>query len=392
MPTMRLSELPESKSVQPTLLQVAPLALSTVKHCYPRLLREYASLSERQMSSLPLSHPYYALESPIDCTTRQRTTIFFKDFAAPLSTEGDATGVPMKADYDANRFSVFVWKCLGACESGSVGGDPFRQFGVLNAALDDAVTLASKKYRFLHLLSWTCAAFNHGMHSMMYRYCPYGIRSLLLAAAAEWRKIFEVIPKGDCGAPEDVEILQEGNEGSIRGSHPLVQLHQETARKEAGDHRRHWDHAVNVILSVAAVPVTATATTAKAVDKSENDEKRSDKLPPPKNLLALVPNDTKKTVKITVVRPTEDHPLRLCIVWVGNALKVKSINAPSLFLGTQLTAGMLLEMINGEAYATFAEGMDLVKNAVGKMVVVASFPIRRCDARQSANQLRCGEA
>jgi hypothetical protein len=263
---------------------------------------------------------------------------------------------------------------------------------VLNAALDDAVTLASKKYRFLHLLSWRCAAFNHGMHSMMYRYCPYGIRSLLLAAAAEWRKIFEVIPKGDCGAPEDVEILQEGNEGSIRGSHPLVQLHQETARKEAGDHRRHWDHAVNVILSVAAVPVTATATTAKAVDKSENDEKRSDKLPPPKNLLALVPNDTKKTVKITVVRPTEDHPLRLCIVWVGNALKVKSINAPSLFLGTQLTAGMLLEMINGEAYATFAEGMDLVKNAVGKMVVVASFPIRRCDARQSANQLRCGEA
>jgi hypothetical protein len=138
---------------------------------------------------------------------------------------------------------------------------------------------------------------------------------------------------------------------------------------------------------VAAVPVTATATTAKAVDKSKNDEKRSDKLPPPKNLLALVPNDTKKTVKITVVRPTEDHPLRLCIVWVGNALKVKSINAPSLFLGTQLTAGMLLEMINGEAYATFAEGMDLVKNAVGKMVVVASYPIRRCDARQSADQL-----
>jgi hypothetical protein len=128
------------------------------------------------------------------------------------------------------------------------------------------------------------------------------------------------------------------------------------------------------VQSVAAVPVTASATTAEAVDKSENDEKRSDKLPPPKDLFALAPNDTKKTVKITVVRPTVDHPLGLCIVWVGNTLKVKSINAPSLFLGTQLTAGMLLETINGEAYTTFAEGMELVKNAVGKMVVVASFP------------------
>ena len=124
---------------------------------------------------------------------------------------------------------MFVWKCLGACESGSVGGDAYRQFGVLNAALDDVVALASKKDRFSHLLGWTCAAFNHGMHSMMYRYCPSGIRSLFLAAAAEWRTIFEVIPEGGCGAwevsadlrgfargpPEDVEILQEGNEGSI---------------------------------------------------------------------------------------------------------------------------------------------------------------------------------
>ena len=186
------------------------------------------------------------------------------------------------------------------------------------------------------------------------------------------------------GPPEDVEILQEGNEGSIEG----VTLSFNFIRKP----RAPSTSSSTPVQSVAAVPVTATATTAKAVDKSENDEKRSDKLPPPKNLLALVPNDTKKTVKITVVRPTKDHPLRLCIVWVGNALKVKSINAPSLFLGTQLTAGMLLEMINGEAYATFAEGMDLVKNAVGKMVVVASFPIRRCDARQSADQLRCGEA
>jgi hypothetical protein len=193
---MPLSELPESKSAQPTLPRVAPLALSTVKHRYPRIFREYASLVERQMGSGE------ALESPIDSATGLRTTIFFVDFAAPLSTEGDAAGVPMKADSDANRFSIFVWKCLSACESGSVSGDACRQFGMLNAALDDAVALASTKDSFSHLLGWTCAAFNHGMDSMMYRYCPHGICSLFLAAAAEWKKKFEVISEGGCFAWE----------------------------------------------------------------------------------------------------------------------------------------------------------------------------------------------
>jgi hypothetical protein len=291
---------------------------------------------------------------------------------------------------------MFVWKCLSACESGSVSGDACRQFGVLNAALDDAVALASKKDRFSHLLGWTCAAFNHGMDSMMYRYCPHGIRSLFLAAAAEWKKVFEVIPEGGCFAWEVSADLR----GFAIWNCEALQKMLKSYKKEMKDQFEGVTLSFNFIRkprakkvgttatigiapstssstpvqSVAAVPVTATATTAEAVDKSENNEKRSDKLPPPKDLFALAPNDTKKTVKITVVRPTVDHPLGLCIVWVGNALKVKSINAPSLFLGTQLTAGMLLETINGEAYATFAEGMELVKNAVGKMVVVASFP------------------
>ena len=291
---------------------------------------------------------------------------------------------------------MFVWKCLGACESGSVGGNACRQFGVLNAALDDAVALALKKDRFSHLLGWTCAAFNHGMDSMMYTYCPYGFHSLFLAAAAEWKKIFEVIPEGGCGAWEmsadlrgfaiwNCEALQKmlkSYKKEMKDQFEGVTLSFNFIRKPRAK-KVGTTAAIRIapstssstpVQSVAAVPVMAAATTAEAVDKSENNEKRSDKLPPPKDLFALAPNDTKKTVKITVVRPTVDHPLGLCIVWVGNALKVKSINAPSLFLGTQLTVGMLLETINGEAYATFAEGMELVKNAVGKMVVVASFP------------------
>jgi len=300
----------------------------------------------------------------------------------------------MKADSDANRFAMFVWKCLSACESGSVGGDACRQFGVLNAALDDAVALASTNDRFSHLLGWTCAAFNHGMDSMMYRYCPHGIHSLFLAAAAEWKKVFKVIPEGGCGAWEvsaDLRVFAIWNckalqkmlrsykremKDQFKGVTLSFNFIRKPRTKKVGT-------AIGIapsmssstpVPSTAAVPVTAAASTAKAVNKSKNNEKLSDELPPPKDLFALAPNDTKKTVKITVVRPTVDHPLGLCIVWAGNALKVKLINAPSLFLGTQLTAGMLLETINGEAYATFTEGMELVKKAVGKMVVVTSFP------------------
>ena len=74
------------------------------------------------------------------------------------------------------------------------------------------------------------------------------------------------------GPPEDVEILQEGNEGSIQGSHPLVQLHQETAHKEGGD--RHRDRAVDVILHAGAIYGSCTSHGSSLDSQSSQQEQK----------------------------------------------------------------------------------------------------------------------
>ena len=120
-----ISELSESASA-PTSAEVAPLALSAVKLRYPRLFREYGYLSERETGTDDCMDDSWK-KSPIDRDTGLCTTIYFEDFAAPLSLEGEAAGCPLKADSDANRFAIFVWRCLSASESGSCGGDAVAQ-------------------------------------------------------------------------------------------------------------------------------------------------------------------------------------------------------------------------------------------------------------------------
>ncbi len=39
-----------------------------------------------------------------------------------------------------------------------------------------------------------------------------------------------------------------------------------------------------------------------------------------------------------------------------------------------MTVGMRLETINGKKYASFDEGVELLKNADGKIILVASHP------------------
>ena len=55
-------------------------------------------------------------------------------------------------------------------------------------------------------------------------------------------------------------------------------------------------------------------------------------------------------------------------------MNVKSIAATSNFHGTPLTVGMRFETINGMGYSSFQGGMELLRNAEGKMIVVFSFP------------------
>jgi hypothetical protein len=393
---------------------LAPLSSSTAKRMYPRLFREYASLlSGRRRSGDDDGEEEEGEEDPPpvvfddgrdgDPGVPGATVVPLEDFPAHLGTGGDH---PARADPDADRFAAFVWRCLGAC--GGVGGP---QFGVLDAALRDAAAFASAGERFSHLLGWTIAALHHdGVLPMMSWHCPDGIRSLFSAAAAEWKEVYEAIPEGGDGA-------LGGAGAELRGfavrTCEMLRRSLRSRKKAMGDRFEGGPLSFNFIRkprakrkkaatapaaaavgiappstpspsstpapSAAAAPVTAAAATSEAVDRRDGSEGgRSDELPPrPRDLFSspAADDDAKGTVEMTVARPAADRPLGLTVVRVGNAPKVESIDPPSPFLGTQLTAGMFLEAINGEAAcATFADGgTEPPKNAVGTVAAVASF-------------------
>ena len=147
-------------------VMVAPLALSVIQVRYPHLFHQYRSLSDREIESMTnMDQPID--DATIDSATGLRTTINYEDFAASLSTQGDDAGCPMRANSDANKFCIFLWKALCACESGSCGGDACRQYGVLDAAYNDISSFELIAARFEHLLGWTCAVVNHKIHLVM---------------------------------------------------------------------------------------------------------------------------------------------------------------------------------------------------------------------------------
>ena len=348
---MTLSELSQSES-SPSSSQVAPLALSTVKLRYPRLYREYCLLSDREgeWRNCDTTSP----PPPIDDATGLHTTICYTDFAAPLDGND---GCPMTTESDANRFSVFVWKCLIASESGD-GGDALRQFDVLRAALDDAVAVApsSPGDRFLHLLGWTSAALNHGLHSLLCGGDPERNRALFKAAADVWKKAFDKTHPGGGGGggrkyPHVTGELRDFAIWTCRN----LQILLRDAKREAGN-RGDVNYGFNFIRK----PRAKKGTTARAIATASSSS------------LPLAP--VKNTVEITVTRPSKDHLLGLGITQELKGMKVKTIAATSIFHGTPLTVDMRFETINGMGYSSFQKGMELLRNAEGKMIVVFSFP------------------
>ena len=118
----------------------------------------------------------------IDQATGLCTSIMGSDFIEPLESTGE--GCAMKTGSDAHKFCIFVWKCLNASESGSVGGDACRQFDILNSALDDTLAMTTVAAKFENLLGWTAAAYNHELHALLYRGDPDRTRSLFKAAVS----------------------------------------------------------------------------------------------------------------------------------------------------------------------------------------------------------------
>ena len=127
-----------------TAVDNAPLSLSTVKSRYQQLFCEYKKLEDREKQ---LKEEIGESITPgwIACT----------NFNEALD---DNSNSAMKTNSDANKFCMFLWKCLEASETGSISGDACRQFDILNSALDDTLSLSSTATKFEHLLGWTSAA------------------------------------------------------------------------------------------------------------------------------------------------------------------------------------------------------------------------------------------
>ena len=122
------------------------------------------------------------------------------DFNKPLQNSA-------RLPEEINRFAVFVWQMLGACESGSVGGDACRQSGVLAAAVSDALDFRTKGGRFQHLLGVCLAILNHGAQYWLERGDPGLGNEIISSIGNEWKKLF--------AAPESA-LAAEGIDAELR--------------------------------------------------------------------------------------------------------------------------------------------------------------------------------
>lgn len=75
---------------------------------------------------------------------------------------------------------------------------------------------------------------------------------------------------------------------------------------------------------------------------------------------------------ISVVRPSKDTKLGLTIKQTGAAVLVSKLSPNSLFLGSALREGMILQSINGIGYKSFQDVVKLLSEAEGKIDIVAS--------------------
>ena len=176
---------------------VAPISFITLKNRYPELHRAYLHLSNREKS--------WAQDFFDEDDERRPTgpgplsTISGVDFTKPLSPLRD--DFPLTTGSDANKFGMFVWKLLDACESGSVGGDSCRMEDVLFAALDDAVSndrvanplgYLSTRWAFEHLLGLALAIRSHGVGPWLDRGDAENGQLLFDTMAGAWKKLFAI--------------------------------------------------------------------------------------------------------------------------------------------------------------------------------------------------------
>lgn len=176
---------------------VAPLSLTELEENYPELFQVYKGLSDRQKM---IEEDDSDLDE--DCTAdsddRLCTEIMCVDFLEPLHPQ---SGGPIKTDSVTNKFTIFVWKMLDACESGGIGGDACRQASVLAAATNDVLALVGSgsniRAGFDHLLGLTAAISAHGAEMFFERGDHETGRVVFAGLGNAWKQVFEATKEDD---------------------------------------------------------------------------------------------------------------------------------------------------------------------------------------------------
>ena len=302
----------------------APLSLSTVKSRYPQLFCEYKKLEDREKQ---LKEEIGESTTPgwIACT----------NFNEALDDNGPQSA--MKTNSDANKFCMFLWKCLEASETSSISGDACRQFNIMYSALDDTLSLSGTANKFEHLLGWTAAATNHGLDALLYRGDPDRNRVLFKKVADEWKKVFHSTNVND-------EKLRKFAIWYCECFEKLLKQ----AKKEYGDHA---SYVFNFIKKRRRKIV------AEDVGGGKNNN----------------------IISITAIKPHKDARLGLGIAQVKGAshhIKVTSIAPGSLFKDTDLGVGMIIQSVNNKPFNSFTEGSALLKIAEGKFSIEVARPTK----------------
>lgn len=355
---------------------VAPLALSTVRRRFPRLFREYALLARREESEDAAapdgSSARAAAAAVVDAATGLRTVIRRTDFAAPLDDlddGGDGGDFPMAAGSDAGRFAAFLFRTLEASESGSAEDDARRQFGILKSALDDVATMEEEEEdsadaAFQHLLGWTVAAAHHGLDALLAWRDGGRTRMLFEAAGDEWNAVLGKTALGKravAGAPSKHKDDDRSGTGGV----------SEELRGFAIDMWNTLQMLVKQQVEDYGEPrIEKGGVSPTAPTEAEGT--------PPARSSALIAGGLSR-VRPNTITAVATKPSRTARLGIGIAqergkrgITITSIPAHSLFAGTGLRVGMRLVTVNGRGYASFAEGLALLREAEGRVAIVAA--------------------
>ncbi|KAL9184094.1 hypothetical protein ACHAXT_002180 [Thalassiosira profunda] len=326
----------------------APLSLAAVRRRYPRLHAAFALLSDREREYLGDAGDD-SCNTSLEAETGLLAQIACTDFAAPL--DDPPADCPMRIDSDANKFAVFVGKCLEAAESGGAEEDAHMQLQLWKGALEDALAMPTAAAKFEHLLGWTAAGAHHGLHPMLGDGDLDANMALLNRASEEWRGMFEKVHRHGTKLGVTVAMRQF----ALRTC-AMLKFFLREAKDDCGTR---IGYTFNHLRQISDSPQRVAGATDANGSTTTTSTAASTNTPGPKR------------VTVTVAKPSKDTKLGLGIGTKKGRVRVNSIPEGSLFSGTDLEVGMFIETLNGESYDTFQECLALLKGVEGELTLVA---------------------